>query len=434
MNNNFRILLIFTFIATLLLVTGCGPVGTGANAPQTNPGTSENTTPNKVESPAEAAQNPALAGEALPSSAGGSSSQDTSNSDGGSSETPSQNADENQNAGVITAACPLTGLPVDESLLDNRPLFVSISQFPAWASRPSTGLNSAPVVFETLLNEGQTRLQALFYCGYPQSTASESDTDFSTYEISAVRSGRIFYAELAKLFNAGLIFGGASPEVYAEISPYQCSSTQNTDTPSNTGAGGLNIDRLEQVAESCQTASGNTDLSVWLFGPAADGGTTVESFLMKYNYLNQTRWEYDAAEGGYVRYQNDPTSPEDFTLSTDRLTGEAIVRQNIILLSTPHEVLNKTGTIIDFSLTNTGGYAWLIRDGVMNKVCWSTIFGDYPDPSNRYRPFLLTDCSTGEQVNLAYGSTWVNVVDTSMWFQQVGDDLVATQPFLGYGD
>lgn len=334
------------------------------------------------------------------------------------------------------AVCPLTGLPVaDASLLDNRPIFVSISQFPAWASRPSTGLNSAPVVFETLLNEGQTRLQALFYCGYPESTAnSQGGSDFSAYEISGVRSGRIFYGELAKLFGAGLIFGGASAEVYDEIAPYQCSSLQNTDTPSNTGGGGVNIDRLEAVAENCQTASGNTDLGVWQFGPAPDGGTPVESFLMKYNYLNQTRWVYDPTAGGYVRYQNDPNAPEDFTLSTDRLTGEAIVRQNIILLVTPHQVLNSTGTIINFDLTDTGGYAYLLRDGAIHKACWSTIFGDYPETSNRYRPFLLTDCATGEQINMAYGSTWVNVVDPSVWFQQKGDDYVATQPFLGYGD
>ena len=47
---------------------------------------------------------------------------------------------------------------------------ISISKFPAWASRPAV-LASAPVVFETLIDEGQTRLQALYYCGYPEKVA-----------------------------------------------------------------------------------------------------------------------------------------------------------------------------------------------------------------------------------------------------------------------
>ncbi|MEJ2759678.1 MAG: DUF3048 domain-containing protein, partial [Anaerolineales bacterium] len=306
MNTGLKSLLIIAAMATLLLISGCGPVESDITTPQIETDSSTNTTASKVESPAETppTQTPSADEEAP-----------------GSISEPDAGLVNEEVSAVSTALCPLTGLPVNESLLDNRPLFVSISQFPAWASRPPTGLNSAPVVFETLLNEGMTRLQALFYCGYPQSgSQSGNGTDFSPYEISAVRSGRIFYAELAKLFNAGLIFGGASPEVYPEIAPYQCSSTQNTNTPSNTGAGGLNIDRLEQVAENCQTPSGNTDLGVWLFGPAPDGGTPVESFLMKYNYLNQTRWVYDTEAGGYVRYQNDPSTPEEFSLSTDRLT------------------------------------------------------------------------------------------------------------------
>ncbi len=335
---------------------------------------------------------------------------------------------------ALDGTCPLTGLPTDSSLLDNRPIFISISQFPAWASRPPTGLNAAPVVFETLLNEGQTRLQALFYCGYPEKPAEkDEEAGFSVYEISGVRSGRIFYSELAKLFNAGLIFGGASPEVYPEIAPFQCASIQNAETPPNTGAGGLNIETLAQVAESCKHRLGNTDLGVWQFGAPPQGGEPVENFLMVYNYLNQTRWEYDPADGGYVRYQNDPETPLDFYLSTDRLTGEPIVRQNIILLETPHRVLNSTGTIIDFDLANSGGYAWLLRDGAIHQVCWSAVFKDYPTPSNRYRPFVLLDCDTREIIHMATGSTWINVVDPSVWFEWDGDTYVAKQPFLGYG-
>ncbi|MFN2145689.1 MAG: DUF3048 domain-containing protein, partial [Anaerolineales bacterium] len=327
--------------------------------------------------------------------------------------------------------CPLTGLPTDADLLDNRPIFISISKFPAWATRPAV-LASAPVVFETLIDEGQTRLQALFYCGYPEKAPESAAQGGGQFDISGVRSGRVFYAELAQLFGAGLIFGGADAKVYQTIAPYQCGVVDNIGIPNNIGGLGMDIESLQNVAESCQHRLGNTDLNVWQFGPPPAGGEAAPNFLMHYNYLNQTRWIYDLAAGGYVRYENDPDQPETFTLSTDKLTGEAIVRQNVILLEAPHEVLNSSGTIISFDLTDERGYAWLLRDGQIFKACWSAVFDDYPTSSNRYRPFLLQDCTTKEPINFAYGSTWVNVVDPSFWFETQGDYLVAKQPYLVY--
>jgi hypothetical protein len=143
---------------------------------------------------------------------------------------------------------------------------------------------------------------------------------------------------------------------------------------------------------------------------------------MHYNYLNQTRWIYEPESGGYVRYQNTPSAPNVFTMSTDRLNGQTIVRQNVLVLITPHTVLNQAGSIIDYQLTNNGGFGYLLRDGVKYRICWSTIFGDYPTSSNRYRPFLVLDCMTKEQINLAYGTMWVNVVDTSTGFEWKGGD------------
>ena len=433
-NTRTQILGLTGLLMILLLVAGCGSIPDGALPEQD----SVQAAAPDIQEEANTQQEADLSAGVEESSGENPAKQDQPESTPVEASEPGEddrNAANEQEEPILDGVCPLTGLPTNASQLDNRPIFVSISQFPAWASRPSTGLNAAPVVFETLLNEGQTRLQALFYCGYPEKSAEDGDgeAEFSAYEISGVRSGRIFYSELAKLFNAGLIFGGASPEVYPEIAPYQCASIQNAETPKNTGAGGLNIDTLEQVAENCKHRLGNTDLGVWQFGTPAEDGTAVEKFQMVYNYLNQTRWEYDPAEGGYVRYQNDPETPLKFSLSTDRLTGEPIVRQNIILLETPHKVLNSTGTIIDFDLTNSGGYAYLLRDGSFQKVCWSAVFKDYPTPSNRYRPFLLLDCSTREQINMAAGTTWVNVVDPTVWFTWDGDTYVAKQPFLGYG-
>jgi hypothetical protein len=331
--------------------------------------------------------------------------------------------------GIGGAVCPLTGLPIDdESLLDLRPIFLSMSIFPEGV-RPVTGINSAPVVFETLIDEGMTRLQALFYCGYPE-TLPEDDGG-NSFDIRGVRSGRVFYAELAQIFGAGLIFGGADPNVFQTIAPYTC-SLANTADQSDIGAAGVDIDQLQGIADRCQSDLGNTDLSVWSFGNPPEGGTPVEKFLMQYNYLNQSRWIYDPEAYGYVRYQNTPSNPGEFVLATDRLTGEAVVRQNILLLKVSHQVMNSAGTIINFDLTNERGYAVLLRNGAAYNVCWSAVFDDYPERMNRYRPFLLYNCETKEPVNLEYGGTWVNVVDYAVGFEWKGEYWRAYQPYLNY--
>jgi hypothetical protein len=146
---------------------------------------------------------------------------------------------------------------------------------------------------------------------------------------------------------------------------------------------------------------------------------------MHYHRVNQTRWVYDAEAGGYVRYQNSADYRDEFRLSTDRLNGEPIVKQNILVLITEHTVRNEAGTIIDFKLTHNGGFGYLLRDRMKYKICWSAINKDYPVYDGRFHPFLILDCATKEPMTLAYGSMWVNVVDVTTGFGWVGDDWQA---------
>jgi hypothetical protein len=74
------------------------------------------------------------------------------------------------------AVCPFTGEAVtDPELLNLRPLGLSISMNPPQLTRPPTGINSAPFVFETFIGEGMTRLFAIFFCEYPETIPYRSD-------------------------------------------------------------------------------------------------------------------------------------------------------------------------------------------------------------------------------------------------------------------
>jgi hypothetical protein len=323
--------------------------------------------------------------------------------------------------------CPLTGLPIEydrlalidgEDPLQLRPLLLSISQVPA-AVRPLATLSYAPVVFETVQHDGDSRLQVLIYCGMP--VVAPDQVGDGKEDVFAFRSARTFYTEIADLFSAGLVYAGATYELHDKLRPYTCSIVVNK-VAGNIGGAGIDITRLVELAKTCKLRIGNPDMGVWTFGPPAPGGEPVESFLMHYHRVNQTRWVYDAKAGGYVRYQNSADYEDEFRLSTDRLNGEPIVRQNVLVLITEHTALNRIGSLIEFKLVHHGGFGYLLRDGMKYKICWSAINKDYPDYTGRFRPFLILDCATKEPINIAYGTMWVNVVDVTTGFGWDGDD------------
>lgn len=325
--------------------------------------------------------------------------------------------------------CPLTGLPIEkdrlaliegEDPLQLRPLLLSISQVPATV-RPLASLSYAPVVFETVQHDGDSRLQVLIYCGMP--VVSPDQVGDGEEDIFAFRSARTFYTEIADLFSAGLVYAGATNELHDKLHPYTCSIVVNNTRA--LGGAGIDITRLVELSKRCKLRIGVPDMGVWTFGPPAPGGEPVESFLMHWHHVNQTRWVYDAEAGGYVRYQNSADYEDEFRLTTDRLNGEPIVRQNVLVLITEHKALNRIASLIEFKLVHNGGFGYLFRDGMKFKICWSAINKDYPDYTGRFRPFLILDCATKEPINIAYGTMWVNVVDTTTGFGWKGDDWQA---------
>ena len=308
---------------------------------------------------------------------------------------------------------PLTGLPSeDPSLMDLRPVFISISHFPPSATRPPTGISFSPYVVELTTLHGQTRMLVLFWGEYP---LIETEDPYAV-RIQGVRSGRLFYEDFRRQFGACTITGGADPEVGAQI--YTCAHAYSDD-PDDIGAGGLDIGRLQSIAAQSAQGVEPPNLTGNMFAEAAPaGGEPTETFLMFYNSLNQTKWVYDADLGGYVRYQNSILEPDTFTLSTDRLTGEPIVRENVIVLFTKHHVLNAAQTMVEIDLEYSRGRAVLFRDGMMYDILWDTTNAEYEKETGRLRPIRFTDLDVNP-FPLKPGTTWLNVVDLSTGFWEV---------------
>lgn len=433
---------------------------------------------------------------------------------------------------------PLTGLPVnDPSLLDLRPVFLSISIFP-YSVRPPTGLSVSPIVYELYIGDGDTRLMAGFYGEFPQPAfegeggqgapapedydyligdwvwfdsngnhlqddgepgvpdvpvslldsnfnvvqktitdlsghyffalsdmtintafqirfgappsisdyywvnkdmgddAIDSDvtelgrTDFfdptdeepdeqlnidaglrQAYRIEGLRSGRVAYQDLQVNYCGCLVTAGADPTVAAQINT--CASAFSSD-PNNIGGAGLDVTRLQAIAANNSEGScGEPNLTGNLFCtlPEFDGQPGQELYV-EYNINNIDHFVYDPELGAYSWAKNLPSAstPDVFEVMTDRLTGETLSFENVIVLLTQHTSQNSAGTIIDLDMDHKIGTAFIFRNGQAYEALWTTVATPYEQTTGHPLPVRFTDLN-GNPFPLAPGQTFVTLLN-----------------------
>jgi hypothetical protein len=313
---------------------------------------------------------------------------------------------------------PLTGLPVtDPELLTFPPALVSVSNFPV-SARPQAGLSYAPYVFELFIGEGMTRFLAVFYGEYPQASAQNSDSSVTTNnqaEIGPVRSGRLPYQAIRQLYNGFLVMSSASAEVRNSTSGTTNIYGADKD---DINSALIDVGKLQTLAKANAKAKA-ANLSGNTYNPSAPaGGRTAEELWVFYNFYNQVKWTHDPATGNYLRFQDKADGSGDFYPASDRLTGEQLGFENVIVLFVKHEVLNSAKTLIDFDLLYTKGEAYLLRDGKVYPIYWSTIGDEYEKTTGQLRPIRFTD-RNGNPIPLKPGRSWVEVVDMSTTFSEV---------------
>ncbi len=295
---------------------------------------------------------------------------------------------------------PMTGIPVDDpGVLQRRPLLVSISNFPPTA-RPQAGLSFASHVYSTFIGFGMNRYVAVFYGDYAEHLqeilanrlAEGTNDDFA---IGPVRSGRVAFEDIKNQYpHALLITAGASPEVLSQLSNQVSVFGSSDESVNSTGVGagalgqlasGYPVDPLKY--ESLE------------FDPAPpEGGESAEFVRIIYNYLNQNGWEYDPGSRAYLRLQDQADGSGELYPMVDKLTGEQLGFENVVVLWAKHSYLSPTVVQINLS------YVWdqfglLYRDGQVYEIKWSTRNGK-----------LMIYDGEGTPVPLKPGKTWFEVV------------------------
>ncbi|MFN2198217.1 MAG: DUF3048 C-terminal domain-containing protein, partial [Anaerolineales bacterium] len=179
----------------------------------------------------------------------------------------------------------------------------------------------------------------------------------------------------------------------------------------------IDVSQLQALAKAnAKSQAANLTGNTFSLKPP-EGGQQAEKLWVFYNFYNQVQWTYDRNNGKYLRSQDKADGSGNFYPATDRLTGEQLAFENVIVLSVKHEVLNSAKTLIDFDLLYTKGDAYLLRDGKVYPIYWSTIGDQYEKETGLLRPIRFTD-RNGEPIPLKPGSSWVEVVDVTTTFSE----------------
>ena len=307
---------------------------------------------------------------------------------------------------------PVSGLPVkDPDSLKLPPAMVAISNFPV-SVRPQAGLSFAPLVYEFYTGEGMTRLLAFFYGDMP-------DINGPLTEIGPVHTGRLPDEGLRQLYQGFLVNSGASDNVARNLF-HDTSLIAKTDA--EIGKMMVTSERLNSIARAeREELDEMSDRGMHFDAAIPPNGMPAESFWLMYSYPNQIIWRYDPTSGAYHRYQ-DKGDATTFVRLDDRLTGEPLTFENVIIFLAQHEAIY--ASLIDLKFTFFEKEpAVLLRDGQLYKIYWSTRNIAQSSSEGKASPLRFINYD-GDLFPLKPGQTWVEIVQPgAAYWESVDADV-----------
>lgn len=303
---------------------------------------------------------------------------------------------------------PLTGELVDDpTLLDRRPVFVKVANYPV-SGRPHAGLSAADLVFEYYIGEGANRFMAVYY-------------GQNSEKIGSVRSGRLIDPQLVHMYQGILAFYSAYETIYSKILDIlgnRAISGTGNECPALCDDGRNIV--ISKFGDSAALTELSTQRGVenqaypldgMAFDPAAPaGGTDGSDALVIYSNLNRGEWIYDETSGKYLRWIEDTTGTElQMIPLVDSNTDEQLAFSNVVVLFAYHT--EYASTMYDMTIWgNTSGQrAIVFRDGQAYEASWVV--------PNNSQPLQLRD-QNGETFALKPGNTWYVIMGLYSGVQQ----------------
>ncbi|MBT7773583.1 MAG: hypothetical protein HN736_02550, partial [Anaerolineae bacterium] len=243
--------------------------------------------------------------------------------------------------------------------------------------------------------------------------------------VGPIRSGRLTYDHINKMFSQScLVFASAAADILAQLNPCKIMYGVDTSTPNSAL---LTVEEMRQLAEGSGIKP-NYSGNLFDGNQAQIKGEAATHLSVFYHWLSQSHWEYDPVSQSYLRFTDNADDTGIFHPATDRLTGRQQIFENVIVVQAMHDVFRSNQLDIDLRMSERG-FAYLFRDGLMQKIYWSTNNRDWEQKNGMRRPIHFEDINKNP-IALRPGRTWIHLMTPASIVKGEGGEWLIkfTQP------
>jgi hypothetical protein len=303
---------------------------------------------------------------------------------------PVANSERSVASPPVRALWPLTGLVAPSpAATERRVMSVKIENLPA--ARPQTGLNSADVVYESVVEGGITRFNLLFQSTIPK-------------VVGPVRSARLSDVWIVPQYHAVFFYSGSSSLVGSRLRRAKLNKLPQGTAPapyfrtSRPAPHNLYMSMSQAWAEVKKHHMKTKAITPkFKFGSAStfESATAVKSVYIPLSSFNNVTWTYSKKRDVFLRQNN-------HVAHRDGATGKQVVADNVIVVWAKYTQagMDKHGGMTwDIDLGGTGR-ATVFRNGSAYNCKWVASRTDPPQFVDR----------NGQPVRLTPGNSWIEVV------------------------
>ncbi len=305
-----------------------------------------------------------------------------------------QEVSENQNEEILTTEVEEKEVQIFKGT--DRPIAVMIDNHSgAW---PQAGLNQAYLVYEAIVEGGETRLMALF-------------KGVNVDKIGPVRSARHYFIDYAMENDAIYTHFGWSPQAQSDITKLNINNingiTESSSTfwrvkdkasPHNAVTSTQALLKVANAKGYKTTSSKESVLNYVTDDVKLENGQGAISVTIPHSTLQTVKYEYDQQNQVYKRYARKKAQ-------TDWETGNAITTKNIIITFCDNYTLEDGENKGRQGLKNIGTFnGYYITNGKAIKI---KCIKEARNLQTKYEDL------EGNEIKVNDGNTWINICPTN---------------------
>jgi len=300
---------------------------------------------------------------------------------------------------------PLTGEPMDEYLINRRPLAISMSN--AIAALPMNGISQADIVFEVLVESNITRMLALY----------QDISDVGP--IGSIRSARHYTVQLAAGYDAIFVSAGGSPQGYAEVEALGVSHLDEVAGAQSemfyrdvNRIRGKTLQRYHSAVTTGELVTrwlpgygfrmfhhgGYTNALSFANNARPAGGGSANDVIVRFATGNSSSFSYKTDRNIYHMRQFDMDFVDANDYSQPAFT-------NILVLRTSVSPIPGDGAGRLDIITTGKGTGYFANGGMYTEIDWSR--------AGKSSPFIFT-LKDGTALHLGRGKTYIGIIPAEM--------------------